>query len=169
MNRSLFEITEDFATLESKLDALDDNDVESTSELMQWMSDLSNERAAKIDAYCWVVKKLQGEADTAQRIAAEFRAKQQSRENRIDTLKTLIYQHMKSLNHPKLFGKQFTVSIQKNGGNIPVDIIDEDAIPYGLCEVKRIPIKNLIRESLEQGKEVPGARLGVRGESIRIK
>lgn len=169
MSRSLYEITEDFTELETKLDALDDNDIESTSELLQWMNDLSSERAAKIDAYCWVIRKLQAEADTAKQIAAEFREKQQSREGRVDMLKSLIYQHMKSLNHPKLFGKQFTVSIQKNGGNIPVDIIDEEALPDSLCRIQRIPIKDEIRKELEHGKDIPGARLGVRGESIRIK
>lgn len=171
MSRSLFEITEDFAELECKLDSLDenDNDIESMSELMQWMTDLSNERAAKIDAYCWFIRKLQAECETAKQVAAEFREKASQRENKVEMLKSLIFQHMKALGHPKLFGKQFTVAIQKNGGSIPVEIIDEDALPDSVCEVKRIPLKTEIRIALEAGKDIPGAKLGERGESVRIK
>lgn len=171
MSRSLFEITEDFAEFEAKLEALDesDDDIESMSELMQWISDLSNERAEKIDAYCWVIRKLQGEAETAKQVATEFREKASQRENKAEMLKSLIMQHMKTLGHPKLFGKQFTVAIQKNGGSLPVEIIDEDALPDSVCEMKRFPIKTTIRLALEAGNDIPGAKLGERGESVRIK
>ena len=169
--KTLFEITEEFAEVEARLEALDDsdNDLEAMSQLLEWMTDLSNERAEKIDAYCWFIRKLQAESETAKQVAAEFREKANQRENKVEMLKSLVYQHMKTLGHPKLFGKKFTVAIQKNGGSIPVEIIDEDEIPILLCEYKKIPVKTLIREALEKGDIVPGARLGERGESIRIK
>lgn len=169
--RTLFEITEDFAQVESKLEALDDldNDAEAMSELMQWMTDLSNERAAKIDAYCWLIRKLESEADTAKQIAIQFREKADQRSNKVEMLKSLIMQHMKTLGHPKLFGKQFTVAIQKNGGSLPVEIVDEHALPDEFCEFRRIPLKGAIRAAMESGQKIEGAVLGERGESVRIK
>jgi hypothetical protein len=169
--RSLFDITEDFVELEAKIDAVDDSsdDLEAMSQLLEWMTDLSNERAEKIDAYCWFIRKLQAESETAKQVALEFREKANQRENKVEMLKSLVMQHMKTLGHPKLFGKKFTVAIQKNGGSIPVEIIDEDALPDSVCELKRIPLKTAIRTLMESGVNIPGARLGERGESIRIK
>jgi hypothetical protein len=169
--RSLFDITEDFVELEAKLDAVDDlsDDLEAMSQLLEWMTDLSNERAEKIDAYCWFIRKLQAESETAKQVAAEFREKANQRENKVEMMKSLIMQHMKTLGHPKLFGKKFTVAIQKNGGSVPVLITDEDELPENYCQIKLIPNKDWIRQDIEAGKDVPGARLGERGESIRIK
>lgn len=169
--RSLFEITEDFAEVEARLEALDDNDndLEAMSLLLEWISDLSSERAVKIDAYCWLIRKLESEAETAKKVASEFREKAEQRTNKTEMLKSLIMQHMRTLGHPKLFGKQFTVAIQKNGGSLPVEIIDEDAIPDELCGIKRIPDKARIRAAIESGQKIGGAVLGERGESVRIK
>lgn len=169
--RSLFDITEDFAELEARLNHLDEigDDVEALSQLLEWMQDLSSERQQKVDAYCWMIRKLTAEAETAKQVASEFRDKAQVRENRCEMMRTMLYQHMKALGHVKIIGQKFTVAIQKNGGSIPVEIIDEDALPNELCEVRRVPNKTQIRVALESGKEVPGALLGERGESVRIK
>ena len=170
--KSLFALTEDFEQLEILLDRLDDegaNAIEETSRLLEWMNQLSNERAEKIDAYCWIIKRLDSERDTARKIAEEFRQKAHAREAKIDMLKSMMFDHMKRLNHIKLFGKAFTVAIQKNGGSIPVMILDENEVPDQYCHIVREPIKTNIRIAIEQGVNVPGAVLGERGESLRIK
>lgn len=43
------------------------------------------------------------------------------------------------------------------------DVYDVDALPDGLCEMVRVPDKRAIRAALQDGADVPGARL-VEGE-----
>jgi hypothetical protein len=167
MTRSLFAITEDFVELERRLDALDEN--AEAVELLQWMTELSAEQSAKIDAYCWVIKKLEAEQETARKIAQEFSEKKMARERKIDMLKRMLMGHMQATGNRKLLGEKFTIAIQKNGGSTPVVIPDETQIPKEFLAVKYMPMKDAIRERLERGEYVPGASLGERGESLRIK
>jgi hypothetical protein len=167
--KTLFELTEEFVDLEYRLDALDDSDEAGLQELLDWMQSLGNQRQEKIDAYGWLIRKLESEAVAAKAIAAEFQSKARSRESRIDLLKDMIRTHMLTVGERKLLGHKFTVALQKNGGALPVEIVDEEAIPVEFCEMKKVPVKTLIREAIEAGGSVPGAYLAERGESVRIK
>ena len=90
----------------------------------------------------------------------------------IDRMKEAVKASMDLMGKKKVQGNHFTWQIQKNGGKAPL-IIDEDmpaiSLPeeYQLWDVK--PNKEVIRQDLEAGKELPYARLGERGESLRLK
>ena len=87
-------------------------------------------------------------------------------------MKEAVKASMILMNKRKVQGNHFTWQIQKNGGKAPLNI-DEDmpaiSLPeeYQLWDVK--PNKEVIRQDLEAGKELPYARLGERGESLRLK
>jgi hypothetical protein len=161
---TLYELTEDFIELEARLDVADIND----EALLEWMNELSNARQDKIDAYCWLIRKLEGEVNAAEKIEFEFSEKARSRRNKIFRLKDAIKQHMQATACDKLIGKQYTVALQKSGGVAPVNI-DPESVPRELCQVKYIPDREVIRVKLERGEYVPGASLGERGHSVRIK
>ena len=50
-----------------------------------------------------------------------------------------------------------------------VEITDEDALPQGFVELKRVPKKAEIKKALEAGEQIPGAALGLSGEGLMVR
>lgn len=170
--RPLFEITGEMQSLIERLEiAFDDDaaDLVNHEPLLDWLNEIDNQAKEKIDAYAWVVKRLESEIEQAKLIRDEFAAKARTRENRVELLKSMLKQHLIATGQTKVEGKNFKIALQKNGGSLPVEIFDETIIPQHLLVVTSTPNKTAIRESIESGIEVPGAMLGEHGESVRIR
>lgn len=126
----------------------------------------------KLDSYGVIVNELQADVEKIDQEIKRLTAKKKTISNSIDYLKKMVMQTMETLNTRKVKGDKFTWTIAKNGGKAPL-IIDEDmpaiSLPeeYQLWDVK--PNKDVIRQDLEAGKQLPYARLGERGESLRLK
>ena len=133
---------------------------------------LEGEVEDKLDSYGIVMNELLMDVE---KIDVELKrlTDTKKRINRnIDRMKEAVKTSMILMDKRKVQGNHFTWQIQKNGGKAPL-IIDEDmpaiSLPeeYQLWDVK--PNKEVIRQDLEAGKELPYARLGERGESLRLK
>lgn len=126
----------------------------------------------KLDSYGVIVNELQLDVEKIDQEIKRLTTKKKTIANSINYLKNMVMQTMGTLNTRKVKGDKFTWTIAKNGGKAPL-IIDEDmpaiSLPeeYQLWDVK--PNKEVIRQDLEAGKELPYARLGERGESLRLK
>jgi len=170
--RPLFEITSEMYSLIERLEvALDDESAELMNHepLLQWLGEVDNQAKEKIDAYGWVIKMLETEADQAREIRDDFDRKVQVRKRRIDLLKDMLKTHLQATGQTKVEGKDFKVALQKNGGAVPVEIFDETQIPSELTVTSVRPNVDAIRNRLDVGAEVPGARLGERGQHVRIR
>lgn len=170
--RPLFEITSEMYSLIERLEvALDDESAELMNHepLLQWLGEVDNQAKEKIDAYGWVIKMLETEADQAREIRDDFDRKVQVRKRRIDLLKEMLKNHLQATGQTKVEGKDFKVALQKNGGALPVDIYDETQIPGELTVTSVRPNMDAIRSRLDHGDDVPGARLGERGQHVRIR
>ena len=126
----------------------------------------------KLDSYGVIIIELQADIEKIDQEIKRLTSKKKTIANSINYLKNMVMQTMGTLNTRKVKGDKFTWTIAKNGGKAPL-IIDEDmpaiSLPeeYQLWDVK--PNKDVIRQDLEAGKELPYARLGERGESLRLK
>ena len=126
----------------------------------------------KLDSYGVIIIELQADIEKIDQEIKRLTTKKKTISNSIDYLKKMVMQTMGTLNTRKVKGDKFTWTIAKNGGKAPL-IIDESvpaiSLPeeYQLWDVK--PNKEVIRQDLEAGKELPYARLGERGESLRLK
>ena len=126
----------------------------------------------KLDSYGVIVNELQADVEKIDQEIKRLTAKKKTISNSIDYLKKMVMQTMGTLNTRKVKGDKFTWTIAKNGGKAP--LIIDDSMPaiclpeeYQIWDVK--PNKEVIRQDLEAGKELPYARLGERGESLRLK
>lgn len=135
----------------------------------EFFGDAVESQDDKLNAYAWVIRRLVGEADECKAIADEFARKSKGRRSRADWLKSCIFWFMKDRDQTKIKTSQWSFGIQKNGGVSPVEIESQEDIPleYWVTE-PRLDLER-IRSDLERGVEVPGAKLGDRGEHLRIR
>ena len=126
----------------------------------------------KLDSYGVIIIELQADIEKIDQEIKRLTSKKKTIANSINYLKNMVMQTMGTLNTRKVKGDKFTWTIAKNGGKAPL-IIDESmpaiCLPeeYQIWDVK--PNKEVIRQDLEAGKELPYARLGERGESLRLR
>lgn len=126
----------------------------------------------KLDSYGVIVNELQDDVDKLDKEIKRLNAKKKTITGSIDYLKRMVMFTMGRMDKKKIKGERFTWSIVKNGGKAPV-IYEDDFNPLNIPEQFQMwdvqPDKALIREVLESGTELPFARLGERGESLRLK
>lgn len=126
----------------------------------------------KLDSYGVIVNELQDDVDKLDKEIKRLNAKKKTITGSIDYLKRMVMFTMGRMDKKKIKGERFTWSIVKNGGKAPV-IYEDDFNPLNIPEQFQMwdvqADKALIREVLESGTELPFARLGERGESLRLK
>lgn len=166
---SLYEVTGEILQLQSMLE--DDIDPEVLADTLEGVQ---GEYEIKLEAYCKVIKNLEGDVTSIKAEVDRLSTKRKTLENNIERLKKAMFDSMKATNTSKVKGTLFTVAIQKNGGKNPI-IYDKDnkditlTLPDNLVNIVETPNLEAIREVLEAGKTVNGFSLGERGESLRIK
>lgn len=164
---NLYNITGDLLTLQAMLEDTVDDQV-----LLDTLEGVQGEYEVKLESYCKVIKNLEADIDALKNEAKRLTDKRKLLENNIDRLKKAMFDSMKATGTSKIKGQLFSVSIQKNGGKIPVIMAEgttTDHLPDNLVIVTETPALDAIRELLEAGKVVEGFTLGQRGESLRIK
>ena len=140
--------------------------------LADTLEGLEGEVEDKLDSYGIVMNELYMDIE---KITVEIKRLTDAKKrisNNIDRMKEAVKASMDLMGKKKVQGNHFTWQIQKNGGKAPL-IIDESVPAISLPEEYQIwdvkPNKEVIRQDLEAGKELPYARLGERGESLRLK
>lgn len=171
--KTLFELTQDIVRLQETLDAMEDGlDVneQQIESVEQWLTDLNEQHADKIDGYAAIIRQLEHEAETAKQIEQEYACKCKQRTKRAEMLRDRLKWHMEQIGVKRLQTDRVTVAIQGNGGALPIVILNEDVIPFEYYVAPEPVIsKTMIAKALAAGCEVPGAKLGERGTRLVIK
>ena len=164
----LYEIKEALMKLQTLLE-----DPEVDQQMVEdCITDYNEELDVKADGYARVIKNLEANADAYDKEIKRLQAKKKACQNGIDRLKANLFAAMKELNKPKIKTELFDISIQKNGGSLPVivDVPTED-LPDECVIVEEKPNLKTISVLLGNDPEKYGklAHFGERGESLRIK
>jgi hypothetical protein len=88
-----------------------------------------------------------------------------------ERLKERLKGAMEGTGRLKIDTERFKISVQRNGGKLPV-AIDPTAMDLWdgkFVRVKREPDADVIRQALEAGEEVVGCSLMERGTSLRVR
>lgn len=122
----------------------------------------------KIETYCKVIKNIEGDAKAVTEEIKRLQAKKKALENHVERMKATMYEAMQAVGKTSAGGKVLKATIQKNGGVLPL-IVDEELLPDEFKKVSYSADNDAIRKALDEGKELPFAHYGERGESLRIK
>ena len=164
---NLYELTGDLLKLQ---DLLTSGEVIDNELLADVISDTTDDYNEKIESCAKIVKNIIGDVDAIKGEIERLTARKKALENNAASLKARMFDSMKATNKPKIKGALFTVSIQANGGRLPVivDVPTAD-LPDNLVKIKEDPDIEAITAFLEKNPNSKLAHFGERGESLRIR
>jgi chromosome segregation ATPase len=156
MKRTLFDISEDLLTLADLLDEQDGDVTETEAQFDAWFSELGEERDAKLDAYAYLIKETESEADRIKDEIDRLRARKTAAENKAKRLKERLEIFLKVQDIEKIKTDRFTFALQKPGGKPRVEVAEyftnhPEELPESLRRVKFEANLEAIRELLETG------------------
>lgn len=172
--KPLFAITSEFQALDAILDECqgDITDPRAEEAITAWVRELESDESAKMDGYVAYINKLTMEAEFASLMAAQYSAASRVRTSRIEWLKSRMVEHMVKTGRKSIeTDSGYTVSVQTNGGNVPLILepFDISKIDPAFTMTKVELDKEKVREWLRDGLSLPFARLGERGKHLRIR
>lgn len=164
---NLYELTGDVLKLQTLLES---GEVIDTELLADVLADTTEDYEAKIEAYAKVVKNLSADVDALKAEAERLTSRRKALENNIKSLKDRMFESMSTTGNTKIKGALFTVSIQANGGKIPVVVdVDTADLPDDLVKIEEKPDLDAIAAYITAHPESKYAHFGERGYSLRIK
>jgi len=171
---TLYEINHDINDLENQLEELDLNNAsqeEHNAFIERWLC-LEGQLHSKLDNYGIFIRELEARAEVRKAEAKRLQERATVDENKAKALKESLLYVFTARDLKKLETKRFSFSRAKNGGKAPVIMDEQIPISEIPTEYQTVIVqisKETIRKALESGQELPFARLGERGENIRIK
>lgn len=175
MRKTLFEIGTDLIALD---EFLDENFVGgeipgAAAEMLEaWFGGLAAAEGEKLDAYVNLIRQLEFEARAAEAEARAWSQKADARDARKNWLKRRLQEHLERTGRAKAeTASGRVVALQPNGGAVPVELAAdaEEVAPPEFVRIVRSIDKEAVRKVLEDGVELPFAKLGERGRHLRIR
>ena len=167
--KTLYQLTEDMQLL---LDLMLDDEMDPQT-LYDTLEGLVGQIEDKADGYGAVIRQIETETAALRAEEKRMAARRQKLEARAAYMKDRIKSVMDVMGVRKLDGNLFHWSIQKNGGKLPVVVDDVEKVPERYLVIHKDIDRTAIAEYLEHAAaahvEVPWARFGERGESLRLK
>ena len=160
---TLFELTDEFQWLH-EMGADPDVDPEVFADTLEA---LTGELEVKGRGYVSVIKQLEMEMTQANIVAEQFKLKAKVRENHIKQMKDALLYAMDQIGIDKIEAGEWTIKVQKNGGQQPM-VIDGE-VPDSFKRMVYEDDKALIRKALEDGEKLSFAHFEERGKHISIK
>ena len=111
------------------------------------------------------VKQHNDLTEEIQRLTEPLRTKQKEVQDRLESLEAHIDMWMTENQKEKAEAAGFVVSYRKSYRTI---VEDESLIPDHFCKVVRQPVLNDIKKAINEGEQVPGARIETK-QNIQIK
>jgi hypothetical protein len=128
--------------------------------------------ARKAEATAWVVRELEARANARRNAAKELTEAAKREEKACERIREYVLLAMREAGVPRMAGETCEWRRGKNGGLVPLVIdVQVAELPEAFVRTKISlePDKDAIRAALERGDDVPGCRLGERGERLTLK
>lgn len=170
MKKTLFQISEDLEMLHDLMESID-TDEGQTVEILAYLEDTQKELSTKLDNYAEFICELTARAEARKQRAKEMTELAKADEAMVKRLKSTLQYFFEREGLKRQDTDRHRITLAKNGGKAPV--LFDDTFPEDMPEKYQItvikPNTDAIRADLEAGEELPFARLGERGQSIRVK
>jgi hypothetical protein len=173
---TLFQIADDAVALHDLLTECGGElpDEQAEAVIDQWLSETSQALDKKVNSYCWLIKEFEGRSEARELAAKHLMASAGADLNQAKRLKDRLKAFLEICGLKKLETEHFKLSIQANGGVLPLIVPQEwERDPASAPEAfHKIEVKldnAAIREAIRNDEETHGAQLGERGTQLRIR
>lgn len=167
----LYDIAADYRRLQDMLDSAETPE-EMRQTLIDTLESVSGDFEEKAENMAALIAEYKATFEGCKAEIARLTGKAARAENAIESIKRYLKAEMEFTGQRKLQAGTWQISIAKNGGKAPI-VWDDDIEPEELPErFRSISYKidtAAVRDALEAGEALDFARLGERGESLRIK
>ncbi|MGT2911755.1 siphovirus Gp157 family protein [Streptococcus cameli] len=142
---------------------IDDETKEGTLESIDWQENFE----AKAEGYAHVIKNLEADVAMFKQEEANFKAKKQAAQKKLDHIKSNIMDAMILTDTLEVRGGSLSIKVANNPESVQVN---EDLLPkkYFAKKVELKPDKTTLKELLKSGKVIKGAEL-IRTKKLVIK
>ena len=162
---TLIDISTELLALNDALDALDGDSEQQTEELYAWFTELLEDateaRNRKLDNYAALITELEARAEIRKQEAKRLADRARVDSNRAASLKMMLQEFFACHDLKSVETARYKLTLASNG--FVLDLPDE------YLEWSAEPDRAKIRAALEAGEVLTFARLGERGQSMRIK
>jgi tRNA U34 5-carboxymethylaminomethyl modifying enzyme MnmG/GidA len=170
--QTLIEISRDLIELENELEEMIHDPQQTDDAIAKYLEcfkDTIAERNQKLDNYSALIKELEARAE-ARKVEAKRLSDRASVDlNKVKSLKANLQRFFEYHEVRTIETNRYRLSLAKNGGKAPLilDNVTPSELPdkFTYKEVDKVAV----REALESGEVLDFARLGERGQSLRIK
>lgn len=98
---------------------------------------------------------------------SDLQARKSRAERRKEAMRSLMFKLLKAAGVSRVPLAEATISIGKKAA--AVEIVDEALLPKAYVRVSTSPDKTAIKEALQAGKKVRGAKMGDAGEQLSVR
>ncbi|WP_041429505.1 siphovirus Gp157 family protein [Synechococcus sp. PCC 7502] len=169
---TLIEISRDLIDLEQQLEDLIDNPEAQDEAIARYLESFNStiaDRDQKLDNYAGLIQELQARADVRKAESDRLSNRSQIDENKVKALKSNLKKFFEAHKLKTVETDRYRLTLAKNGGKAPMILDDVPAseLPeqFTYREIDRVAV----RQALDKGEVLDFARLGDRGQSLRIK
>lgn len=168
---SLYAITSEMSVLLDLAYAHGAQSPELDAALSEHLGALSEAFDAKAENYAALIRECEARAEARAGEAERMRRLAQTDSALAARLRDTLRDAMVRVNRTTVQTERFRLAVRQNGGSIPVVIEDESALPgeFLVPQMTVKPDRDAIRQALEAGKPVSGARLGQRGTRLDLR
>lgn len=173
--RTLFQIGEELTALAELMEELggEITDDQVGLELEAYFDSLNEDKEAKLERYCWLVKEFEARAESRQQESYRLADLAQQDGRNAKRLKERLKSFLETQNPKKAETRSFKMWVQKNSAT-PLEYpeawdAEPASSPERYHETKIILNKKLLRADLEAGELVEGCEIGPAGNHLRIK
>ncbi len=171
---ALFDLDQQFREIDALLESAG-GDLDATANgapLAEWLEKNEIATAQKVDGYCAVIEKIQGDIDVCKQMIDRLEDRMASFDHKAARLKLALRESMNLRQIVKIEAPMHTVWTQRSG-KAPLEIIDEKLIPerFYVTKTETVLAKDLLRQAVERGEPdaCAAAKIGEVSQSLRIK
>lgn len=159
---TLYQLTQNY----SNIAELMENEEVPKDILEDALAQISDDIGIKTENIVKFIKNLESDILARKNEIERLTKANRSDANKIDNLKSILFNGISLLEGKKIKTSIFTLSIRK--GAPSVNIIDINSIPKECMRIIEEPNKTMIKEIIKNGNSVPGAEL-ISKETLQIK
>lgn len=168
-SRTLLQITADVEALDDLLAEVggDVSDPAVEETVGRWFAEIEDGFLGKVDNYLALIRTIEARAEIRRAEARRLAERARIDEGSASWLRQRLIDTLHRLDRPSVETDRFRVSIARNGGLQPIEIVGD--VPPEFRRVVSEPDPAAIRTALLEGRELGFAVLRERGERLNIR